>query len=558
MAYDPPRRTAHDVPQNPLEIDLVFNVRPCGSCHFFWPENTSEQPYGPYSSYDFDSNTPVEKEPEGRNSSFVWITGTTRPPSFPDAEVMDGCRKAPIMTIGINPNLTAFGPGATGASWCYPSFSNANGANSWTKYAYYYRYRSVYQEHFDLEFVKQFLSADGQIKALKAGIMIASARLSDDPSYEIRVQYDGDPSPTSIHLPGKLGNPQYVVLQNTNGRFAEGDLLAAKLSIPPSHKADVYGQPISYYTQIQPVLEQFEAFLKEKGYADANLRVGEDVGQLDMVACASPHWGPQWLGGTNQSANTIISNCVHKNAWAIKQLVQTRPAILILVGQASWNMFRDSFSHLVRAPHPIPTLPKDGPYTLLELTTKQDYRLVFSIEISGVKYELSTRLLITPHFSYNENFLPQFRMAPEKFDAFAEQFPTAAEFLRQDARIQIQRPAGGYVAVGIKDGAPAVLAEIARRFADASEVLKACFYDPHRMMSEVLGELFDSGELSYTRGTATKKGVLTRSKGPCSFCDNEHWRFPKGCPYGKPEEAQYDIGFLEKVAQAIVAKSASS
>jgi hypothetical protein len=149
-------------------------------------------------------------------------------------------------------------------------------------------------------------------------------------------------------------------------------------------------------------------------------------------------------------------------------------------------------------------------------------------------------------------------MAPEKFDAFAEQFPTAAEFLRQDARIQIQRPAGGYVAVGIKDGAPAVLAEIARRFADASEVLKACFYDPHRMMSEVLGELFDSGELSYTRGTATKKGVLTRSKGPCSFCDNEHWRFPKGCPYGKPEEAQYDIGFLEKVAQAIVAKSASS
>ena len=230
--------------------------------------------------------------------------------------------------------------------------------------------------------------------------------------YEIRVQYDGDPSPTSIHLPGKLGNPQYVVLQNTNGRFAEGDLLAAKLSIPPSHKADVYGQPISYYTQIQPVLEQFEAFLKEKGYADANLRVGEDVGQLDMVACASPHWGPQWLGGTNQSANTIISNCVHKNAWAIKQLVQTRPAILILVGQASWNMFRDSFSHLVRAPHPIPTLPKDGPYTLLELTTKQDYRLVFSIEISGVKYELSTRLLITPHFSYNENFLPQFRMAP--------------------------------------------------------------------------------------------------------------------------------------------------
>ena len=150
MSYDPPRQVNPALPKDPLEIDLVYNVRTCGTCDFFWPQ-ASPQTYGPYPSYDFTTNAPAEKGPEGKPGSFVWIRGVTRPPSFPDAEVMDGCRKAPIMTIGINPNLTAFAPGRTGASWCYPSFSSADGTDSWTKYAYYYRYRSVYQEHFDLK-----------------------------------------------------------------------------------------------------------------------------------------------------------------------------------------------------------------------------------------------------------------------------------------------------------------------------------------------------------------------------------------------------------------------
>jgi hypothetical protein len=95
-----------------------------------------------------------------------------------------------------------------------------------------------------------------------------------------------------------------------------------------------------------------------------------------MVACASPHWGPQWLGGNGQVVNTIISNCVHKNAWAMKQLVQTRPAILYLVGQASWNMFRQSFGYLIKAEPWLPVYPEDGPYTLLRLTC--GWRIVIS------------------------------------------------------------------------------------------------------------------------------------------------------------------------------------
>ena len=555
MPYDPPRQ-AHPKPvRDPLEIALVYNVRPCGTCRFFWPEKSETQPYGPYSSYDFNSNTPVEKAAESDAGSFLWMEATTRPPSFPDAEVMDGCRKAPLMTIGINPNLTAFGPGKMGASWCYPSFSSDKGTDSWAKYAYYYRYRSIYQEHFDLKFVERFLLSDGQVKAAKNGLMKEYTRLNDAPAYDIRVQYDGDPSPTAIHLPGKLGEAPYVVLVDANQRFSQGDLLAARINVPAGHKVNVYGQPITYYTQMLPVLQQFEAYLKKKGHHDAKLQVGEDVGQLDMVACASPHWGPQWLGGTTQSVNTVIANCVHKNAWAMKQLLQTRPAILFLVGQASWNMFRQSFGHLVHAPSALPQLPEDGPYTLLRLTCEQDCRLIFSTTIEGKEYNLSTRLIITPHFSYNQNFLPQFRMAPEAFANFEKKFPQAAQFLQQDPRIQFQKPATGYVSAGLLKDAPGVLAEIKQKFSSAAAELMPLYYDPHRLMSDVLAELFDKGELAYTPASGGKPGFLSRSVGPCSFCDNSHWRFPKGCPYGKPQEPQYPIGFLEKVAEAMLNKA---
>jgi hypothetical protein len=554
MPYDPPRQSTPKPSQDPLEIDLVFNIRPCGTCKFFWPENSSEQPYGPFPCYDFKSNMPAQQESEGRVGSFVWLQGITRPPAFPDAEVMDGCRKAPIMTIGINPNLTAFASGKTGASWCYPSFSSADGSDSWTKYAYYYRYRSVYQEHFDLSFVEPFLLPGGQIKATKPGVMMELPRPNDAPSFDIRVQYDGEASPTSIHIPGTVGEPRYVVLVDANERFAQGHLLAARLNVPAGHKAKIDAEPIGYYMQMVPVLQRFESYLKQKGHDGAHLQVGEDVGQLDMVACASPHWGPQWLGGNSQIVNTIISNCVHKNAWAMKQLVQTRPAILFLVGQASWNMFHQSFGHLITAGPSLPTYPADGPYTLLRLTTQQDCQLAFSTQIDGQAFKLSTRFVVTPHFSYNENFLPQFRMSPEAFESFKKVYPSAAEFLQQDPRIKFQNQPGTFVsaAIQVREHVAQVLAEVKEKYPSASVQLMAGYYDPHQMMATVLEQLYETGHLAYTNAKNERAGFLSRSDGPCTFCVNNHWKFPKGCPYGKPDEKQYPVGFLEKVTSAMV------
>jgi hypothetical protein len=553
MQYDPPRKN-HPVPtkDRPLEVDLVYTVRTCGTCEFFWPADPATQTYGPYPMFDFKTNFPNGNDPPAGQNSFVWLKGKTRAATFPDAEVADGCRKAPIMTIGINPNLTAFGPNRMGTSWAYPSFSNDAGTDSWAKYAYYYRYRSIYQEHFDLVFVQPFLLPDGQVKADKAGVMLDSTRPNDVPAYDIHVQYDGDATLTPIHLPGKLGEPRYVVLVNKDSRFKKGDLLAARLDVPAARDCDVFAQPIGYYTQMLPVLDRFTKFIRGKGHADANLQVGEDVTQLDMVACASPHWGPDWLGGTNSAVNTIISNCVKKNAWAMKQMLQTRPAILFLVGQASWNMFRQAFPNLIHATPPLPAFPEDGAYTLLRLMTEKECWFKISTTIEGVAYNLSTRLIVTPHFSYSVNFLPQFRMSPQTFAAFQGNYPQIAAMFQTDKdRFDFVEPKSGYIGIGIRKNQAAVLAEIKQMSSAASAELMKVYYNPHAIMVQVLEGMFINGQLTYTNGGA-KPGYLTRSDGPCSFCDNSLWKFPKGCPYNKPKENQYPANFLNKVAASIL------
>lgn len=101
------------------------------------------------------------------------------------------------------------------------------------------------------------------------------------------------------------------------------------------------------------------AFLKQQGHADANLRVGEDVGRIDMIACATPHLGAPWLGGSSQCVNDDMSNCVRKNACALKQLEQA--ACHSLLGR----------------PVPLPEIPEDGPYTLLRITTEEECRCSF-------------------------------------------------------------------------------------------------------------------------------------------------------------------------------------
>jgi hypothetical protein len=148
-------------------------------------------------------------------------------------------------------------------------------------------------------------------------------------------------------------------------------------------------------------------------------------------------------------------------------------------------------------------------------------------------------------------------MSPANFEAFAQQYPRAAEFLQKDSRINFQKNPGSFVAAGMERDAAGFLSELKRKYPAAERVLMPDLYDPHAMMTAVLKNMYGK-ELTYTESRTGSPGFLTRSDGPCTFCVNEHWKFPRGCPYGKPDEKRYSIGFLEKVTALMLAGSTAT
>jgi hypothetical protein len=560
MPYHLPRQVSPKATGQPLELDLVYNVRPCGTCNFFWPDDPAQQPYGPYPSFDLNLKDSIPPDPADNTRSFPWIKTSTAAPAFPDPEIMDGCRKAPIMTIGINPNLTAFAPGSLGAEWAYPQFVTDQLHDEWTKYAYYFRYRSVYQERFAADFIERFLLREPRVVASRAGAIVSAERTSSSPSFVLKVRYDGDLADTAIPLEGKTGAPRWVVLVDPHppsNRFSQGDTLAARLDVPASEAVQVYRGQVGYYEQFVPALNLLETALRAKGHTDVALRMGEDVCQLDMVGCASPHWTPDFLGGSSQSERTIIDNCVSKNAWVMKQLVQTRPAVLFLVGEATYDMFRGSFGRWIERTPPLSPKPADGAFTLLAESTDANHACYFRFEktLDGTTYQLQTRLVITPHFSYSTNFMPQFRLNPTQWKQLRDTQPALAATLEHDPRVTYVPPVKetDYVGFLIKSDKAGLVSDLQKAAPSVAKLLGANFLDPHQMMADVLIDLLAHGVLRYGPIANGHAKALTRTEGACCFCVNDHWKFPEGCPYDKPDEPAPATGFLEKIAAAIVA-----
>ena len=557
--YNPPRSVQAPLADDPLEVKLAFQVRSCGTCTFFWPED-KQQPYGPYTAFDFDINVPYASTA----GAGTWVAGRTRAPAFPNGEVIDGCRKAPIMTIGINPNLTAFALNQTGAAWCYPNFSSDNDTNAWAKYAWYYRYRSVYQERLSLDFIRRFVLPDGQIMAPRNGRIVAAVRPDDSPTWKFSVRYDGDAADTVITAPGQLGDFPYVLLFNSyppGNVFAAGQLLAGRLAVPEGIQVEIEQQEQGYYTQFAPTLRRFEDTLRTSGHPSAHLQIGEDVCQLDMVACASPHWNADFLGGSSESIATIVDNCLSHNAWALKQMVQTRPAILYIVSKSSWEMFRQSFGAHVTRDKPLSEHPVDNDFTLLRETTDPDHPcyIDFDVTIDGQRYTNRTRLVITPHFSYSSNFLKQFRVPQAEWKLLQQTCANCLLALTAEQGFTIEMPEEKYaykyvvVQLGAEPvQAAASLAWLQHTFPAAYQALIPYLYDPHTLMGSVLDQLYAQGKLNW-HAKSDGTGYLARTEGSCQFCVNQHWQFPNECRYDKPKEPAPAPGFLEKVADYLVA-----
>ena len=335
---------------------------------------------------------------------------------------------------------------------------------------------------------------EDQVVAAKSGRIVSANRTTSSPDFDLVIIYDDEDNDITIKLQRDKGKPRYVLLFDhfkPNNIFNPGNIIAAKLDVPAGETLDLYEAKQTYYAQFAEPLKFFNDFLLKKGHTDSALKIGEDVCQLDMVACASPHWNKYYLGGKEEDEERIIDNCVSLNGWAIKQLVQTRPAVLFLVGESSYTMFKKAFGYLIKRASPLPTAPEDNAFTLFRETTNSNNPALFhyATSIFGRPYSIKTRLIVTPHFSYDDNFYPQFRMSKDALHALGSSSKECVAFLMGDSRIKYntdikEKDFDSFTFS--RDDAPAIPVIINQEYPDCWQILQTCYYDGHQMIANVL------------------------------------------------------------------------
>jgi cytosine/adenosine deaminase-related metal-dependent hydrolase len=118
----------------PTEVQLALEVMPCQAMRRVYEPAGTPHPcayfgeWGSYHSFDYAGAGPPAGP--GIVQDVVYAGKTALVP-----EILSGCRKAPILSVGINPNLPGFWPFTRNA--VNPLFED------FLQYAHYFRYRSI-------------------------------------------------------------------------------------------------------------------------------------------------------------------------------------------------------------------------------------------------------------------------------------------------------------------------------------------------------------------------------------------------------------------------------
>lgn len=517
-----------DLSAEPLEVRLVAETTKCRACDWF----CRPPPYGPYPSFDFTTDYPeVLRERttrQFRDGDHVRdISGTSQSQATVNPQILHGCRKAPVMTIGINPNLTGFWPGTNGARWAYPLFS------SFKRYAYYYRHRTTYQESLQLDFIRKHIRDGGAIKAKKPGHVAQTGREMDARKLTIELAFEDG---TNERLEQTWDHSNHFVLLLDRGQsFQAGNVIGGFLDLPAGHEIPVQQNVVGYYQRVIPILEQVSAWLRSQNHLP-NLEMAEDVCQLDMVACASPGWGRAY----EIDKREVVGKCVQENAWVIKQLIQSNPKVIVFSGRSAFQMFNRMFASFI-----IPKLQDDMEvYGLMKMTARDPHYLDIRQQVADRDYHLRARVIIAPHFSYDDNFEPHARLSAEELADFSSKYARAYSDLESDGRIT-KPNRDGYVGIRLND-----LQDWATKHAVAAIPLMQKIYDASALIGQGITQEILLGRIGYD----SSNNHLERAVGPCRFCSNGQWSFPEGCAYGKPDEPAWPNGFLETIADQIISQ----
>jgi hypothetical protein len=350
------------------------------------------------------------------------------------------------------------------------------------------------------------------------------------------VRYRGRPADNFYELVWKP-EERWVVVQNGGYAdnpatwFKKGDTLAGRFDPPAEGTTEIYENAAGYYQRMVPVLDRFKKLTNLEG---VNLTIGEDVAQHDMVACASPGWQSKF----DMPMDRIAFNCVNTKGYMVSQFVQSQPALVVMVSTSALAMFRSVFQ-------PFMTMKAEGDvYQMLVETCRRPTYV--TIDIGPVKFR--SRIVVSPHFSYAEGFLPGARMSDEAWKAFAEDYRADAELLEENKRVTpTPRTTSGPYLINL----PPKDELRARLSVSGQAVLDGYYVDPFQLLAEAMADEYKAGTIMFD----PKSGHLGRGKGPCKFCVNDQWQFPEGCIYEKPNEPPLPPGELEDSVRAILAQA---
>lgn len=263
----------------PLEVELVYEVMPCNALRVSQEPGSSPHPcayfrkWGTYHSFDYVI--------DGAPASPGIPTGVRymgRAPLLPEA--LSGCRKAPILGVGINPNLPGWSPSKRGA--LNPLFDD------YRQYAHYFRYRSTDK-----------LIVSGQAY-LDAGGGAGDTPFSD---FELNLAVDGN------------GNRRVTAALDTQ----------------------------SFYRAYQELLDDLAAEMGWKDaklrvgedLAYMNMVACPSARWVTSPLANDPLLPPM----TQAQKKGIVSECFRERKYFKRQLAQSLPSVLLVISQNTTNAF---------------------------------------------------------------------------------------------------------------------------------------------------------------------------------------------------------------------------
>jgi cytosine/adenosine deaminase-related metal-dependent hydrolase len=263
----------------PVEVELVYEVMPCNAMRTAQEPGPDPHPcqyfrsWGTYHSYDYDMDGPPPERGVVHQTRYVG-----RAPLVP--ELLSGCRKSPILALGINPNLPGWWP-ATRRS-LNPLFDD------YKQYAHYFRYRAVDKLELSLEDYRAF--GGGAEDTPFSGL-------------ELQVPTDGDGNRTiSVILqPQKMYQAYQGLL----------DSLSEAMGWPT--QALVVGEDLAYGNMVHCPSAKWTT----------------------QPAPNDPALPPM----TVEQRDGIVTECFRKRTYFLRQLFQSLPSVILIFSQNTANAF---------------------------------------------------------------------------------------------------------------------------------------------------------------------------------------------------------------------------